>query len=85
MCGLVLERDAREILAELLAHAQVHLVVHQPQRHLGDLGREFLDLDAVELVHVQADQLVHVQHLLAAAPCGWRAARPAPAGAARGS
>jgi hypothetical protein len=65
MCGLVLERNAGEVLAELLAHAQVHLVVHQPQRHLGDLGGEFLDLDAVELVHVQADELVHVHTLLA--------------------
>lgn len=47
------QRDAREVQAELLAGQHVHLVVHEPQRDLRDLSREFLDFDAVELVHVQ--------------------------------
>ena len=64
------ERNACEVQAKLFAHAQVHLVVCQPQRHLRNLGRKFLDLDAVELVHVQADELVHIQHLLAVAVAG---------------
>jgi hypothetical protein len=59
------QRDAGKVQAELLAHPQVHLVVHEPQGHLGNLGRELLNLDAVKLVHVQADQAVHVHTLLA--------------------
>ena len=60
-----LERDAGEVQAKFLADAQVHLVVHQPQRHLGDLGGELLDLNAVELVYVHANQAVHVHAFLA--------------------
>jgi hypothetical protein len=61
-----LQRDAREVLAELFADAQVHLVIDQPQRHLRDLRRELLDLDAVEPVDVQRDQPVHVEDALPA-------------------
>jgi len=60
------ERNACKVLAKLLAHAQVHLVVHQPQRDLGDLRGEFFDLDAVELIDVHADEAVHVDAALAA-------------------
>ena len=60
-----LQRNAREVQAELLAGQHVHLVVHQPQRHLRDLGRELLDLDAVELVHIDQQALVDVEQLLA--------------------
>jgi hypothetical protein len=63
--GGVLQRDAHEVAAEFLADLEVHLVVDQPQRDLGDLRREFLDLDAVELIDVDGDQLVNVEHLLA--------------------
>ena len=54
------QRNAGEVQAELFAHAQVHLVVHQPQRHLRNLGRELLDLDAVKLIDVDADQPMNV-------------------------
>ena len=57
------QRDAREVVAELLGDPHVHLVVDQPQRHLRDLRRELLDLDAVELVDVDADQLLDVDQL----------------------
>ena len=33
-------------------HPQVHLVVHQPEGDLGDLGGKFFDFDAKKLVHV---------------------------------
>ena len=46
------ERNAREIFAGLATRFDVHLMVGQPHRHLCDLGRKLLDLDAVELVHV---------------------------------
>ena len=59
------ERDAGKVQAKLHAHAQVHLVVHQPQGHLGNLCRKFFDLDAKELVHVHADQAVHIHRQLA--------------------
>ena len=39
-------------MAELFRHPHVHLVVGQPQRDLGDLRREFLVLDAVELIDI---------------------------------
>jgi len=40
-------------------------MVGEPQGDAGDLGREFLDLDAEALVHVQPDQAVHIEgHLL---------------------
>ncbi len=35
------------------------------QSHLGDLGRELADLDAVELVHVHLDERLHREQLLA--------------------
>ena len=56
----LLQRQPHHVLAELLGHAQVHLVVHQPHRHLRDLGGELLDLDAVELVHVQQHVVLHM-------------------------
>ena len=58
--------DAGEILAELFADAQVHLVVHQPQRDLGDLGGELLDLDAVKLIDIDAQQRMHIHTQLPA-------------------
>ena len=64
------ERNARKVQTKLLAHAQVHLVVHQPQRDLGDLGGEFLYFYAVELIDIQSDELVHVQVLLATLVAG---------------
>ena len=64
------ERDAREVQAKLFAHAQVHLVIDQPQGDLGDLRREFFDFYAKELIDVQADELVHVQGLLAVTVAG---------------
>src|SRR5690606_11692636 len=60
------EGNAGKVEAKFLRHPQVHLVVHQPQGHLGDLGGEFLDLDAVELVYVEVDKAVHIEGLLAA-------------------
>ena len=49
----------------MLGHPQVHLVVHQPHRHLRDLRRELLDLDAVELVYVDEHMILHPhQHRL---------------------
>ena len=60
-----LERDAGEIQAKLFADPQVHLVVHQPQGHLRNLRGELFNFDTVELVHVDADQAVHVHALLA--------------------
>ena len=59
------ERDAGKVQAKLFAHAQVHLVVHQPQGHLGNLCRKLFDLYAKELVHVHANQAVHVHRQLA--------------------
>ena len=56
------QRDARKVQAEFFAHAQVHLVVHQPQRHL---RWELLHLDAVELIDVDADELLHIDAELA--------------------
>ena len=40
-------------VAERLRERDVGLVVGEPERDLGDPGREFLDLDAVELVNVE--------------------------------
>src|SRR5690606_13024982 len=60
------EGNTGKVEAKFLRHPQVHLVVHQPQGHLGDLGGEFLDLDAVELVYVEVDKAVHIEGLLAA-------------------
>ena len=60
-----LERDAGEIQAKFLADPQVHLVVHQPQGHLRNLRGELFNFDTVELVHVDANQAVHVHALLA--------------------
>jgi len=60
------QRDTGEIQTELLADLHVHLMVGQPQRHLGDLGRKLLDLDTVKLVYIELDQAVHVQRHLPA-------------------
>ena len=54
------QRQALIELAERLGERDVGLVVGQPEGDLGDAGREFLDLDAVELVHVDLGELVHV-------------------------
>lgn len=64
--GAGFERDTCKVSAKFFAHAQVHLVVHEPQRHLRDLGGKLFDLDAEELVHVDADEAVHV-HITGAA------------------
>ena len=57
----VLDRDADGCLAEALADFEVAEVVHQPQRDLGDLGRERLDLDSVELRDVDLAELGDVE------------------------
>ena len=54
------QRYAGKVKPEFFAQPHVHLVVHQPQGHLCDLGGEFFDLDAVELVHVEVNQSMHV-------------------------
>lgn len=56
-----LERNTREVHAEFFRDAQVHLVIHQPQRHLRNLDGEFFDLDAIELIDVDLDLLVDVE------------------------
>ena len=50
--GRRFQRDAGEDLAELLAQAVVHDVVHHPHGRLGDAGGELIDLDAVELIDI---------------------------------
>ena len=62
--GLV-RRGCGRSTGQLFADLQVHLVVHQPQGHLGNLGWEFFNFYAVELVHVHANQAVHVHAALA--------------------
>ena len=37
-------------------------MIHQPQRDLGDLGGELLDLDAVELRNIDLAERRDVQH-----------------------
>ena len=59
------ERNARKVQTKLLAHAQVHLVVHQPQRHLRNLRRKLLNLYPVKLIHIHANQTVDIHALLA--------------------
>jgi hypothetical protein len=49
--------DTGEVQAKLFHHPKIHLVVHQPQGHLGNLRRELFDLYTVELVHVNADEI----------------------------
>src|SRR6266568_5893424 len=61
-----LERQAGIVLAELLRHLQVHLVIGQPQSHLCNPRRPLLDLYAVELIDVDADELEDIQHELVA-------------------
>ena len=57
--------QAAEVLAEFLRDLQIHLVVHQPQGGLGDLGGKFLDLDAVKLIDVAQDlEFCHVKRTL---------------------
>ena len=63
--GGLLEWQAAVELAEGFGEPDVHLVVHQPEGHLGDAGGPFGNLDAVELVHVHLRELVHVQRQLA--------------------
>src|SRR5690348_2465736 len=55
------EWDTSEVQAKLLTDPYVHLVVDQPKRDLGDLRRELLDFDAVELVHVDLNFLMDVE------------------------
>ncbi len=64
------QRDAGEVQAKLLAHAQIHLVVHQPQGDLRNLRWKLFDLDAVKLIDVDANQLVHIHALLAGGIAG---------------
>ena len=47
-----LQRQPLVKLAEGFGHFQVHLVVHQPERDLGDARRPFADFDAVKLIHI---------------------------------
>lgn len=63
--GVLLQGDAGEVGAEFLTHHQVHLVVGEPEGDLGDLGGEFFDFDAGELVHVHRHQGVDVEQALA--------------------
>ena len=63
--GALDQRNSQHRLAKLVARFHVHLVVGQPHRHLGDLGRELLDLDAVKLVHVDPQEVEHMAHPLA--------------------
>ena len=44
--------DPREAAAELFAHPPIHEVVHHPQRRLCDETGEVVQLDPVELVHI---------------------------------
>ena len=55
------QRNAGEVHPEFLRHPDVHLVVDQPQRDLRDLSGELLDLDTVELIHVERDLLMNIQ------------------------
>ena len=64
----VFQGNAGKVQAKLFAHTQIHLVIDQPQGHLGDLRRELFNLDAVKLIDVQADELVDIQRLLTALP-----------------
>ena len=66
LCGMD-ERQTAEVLAELLRHQHVHLVVGEPERHLRDLGRELLYLDAVELIDINLHKLEDIRD--AAVPC----------------
>ncbi len=60
------QRNPREVVAEFLRDARVHLVVGEPQRDLRDPRGKLLDLDAVELVDVDAHQLLDVEEPLPA-------------------
>ncbi len=64
------QRDAGKVQAKLFAHAQVHLVIHQPQGDLRNLGGKLFNLDAVELIDVDAYELVHVHAELAGGIAG---------------
>src|SRR5437879_6561804 len=50
--GSFLERKAYKVLPECFGQPNVHLVVHQPHRNLGDASGPFTDLDAVECIYV---------------------------------
>ncbi len=59
--GAGLQRNARIVEAELFGNQQVHLVIHQPQRHLRNLRGKFLNLDAGKLVNIEINQPVNAQ------------------------
>jgi hypothetical protein len=58
------ERQAAEILAELLGYDHIHLMIREPERDLGDLGWKLFDLDAVELVHIDLHKLEYIEMTL---------------------
>lgn len=50
--GRVGQGNAGVMLAEFRREFPVHLVIREPERRFRDAGREFLQFDAVKLVHV---------------------------------
>jgi len=46
------------VLSEGLVDAHVALVIHEPEGDFGDAGGPFFDLDAVELIDVDAREAV---------------------------
>jgi hypothetical protein len=55
--------------AELLAGFLIHLVIDQPHGHLGDPGWPLLDLDAVHLVDVHANDVVDLDQPMVREQC----------------
>ena len=58
------QRQSSIVLAELLGNFQVHLVVSQPERNLGNTCRPFLNFNTVKLINVNSNQLEHIQQKL---------------------
>ena len=58
-----LQRQPGIPAAKRIRKPHVHLVIHQPQRHLRNAHGPFADLDAVELMHVHPRQIAHVEFL----------------------
>ena len=65
------EGEAAETLSEGLGEFEVALVVGEPEPDLGDAGRPFTDLDAVELIDIDLRQVADIEinlHLVLAIP-----------------
>lgn len=45
-------------------------MVGQPQCYLGNLRREFFNLDAIKLVNVDVNKRLYIQHLLSTGNAG---------------